>query len=352
MLRYARMKTKDIPEFRRKLLAWYRTEKRKLPWRLSKDPYSILVSEIMLQQTQVDTVIPYYERWLKKFPDFETLAAADEATVLKFWQGLGYYRRAKMLHQTAKAVFEIHAGKLPSHPAELLNLPGIGRYTAGAIASIAFDAKAAIVDGNVIRIITRINAIKDNTAEKSTLEKIWQIAGDWLPEKNTGDFNQAMMELGATICKPQNPDCERCPVAKYCDAQKTGTPENYPFKNPGAKITKLKEFAFFMRDKQKRILVKKQRKGERWADLWTLPHFQKIEDGLTVLGLEKNQIKKLRRDKHAFTRYSITLETFHATAQGKACNPGMEWMHEKEIRKQAFPAVYQKILDGVLNHAH
>ena len=341
---------KNISKFQKQLLSWYDKTKRDLPWRRTKDPYKILVSEIMLQQTQVDTVIPYYERWIKRFPDFQTLACAKEPDVLKFWQGLGYYRRAKMLHRNAKEICSNHKGLLPRDIPALMTLPGIGRYTAGAIASIAFHQKAPLLDGNVIRILTRINAISKNVAEKSTLDLLWKTAAIILPESRTGDFNQALMELGATVCFPRNPNCARCPVSKLCSAHQLGKEESFPVKSPAAKMTKLKEYAFVLRNRKNRLLVKKQKAGERWQDLWTLPHFSKLETGLKSLELKENSLKNLRTDKHGFTRYQITLHTFVSTKPVNiAAEEGYRWMNKEEIKKMTFPAVYQKILNEVLS---
>jgi len=345
---------KNISKFQKKILGWYQAAKRDLPWRQTKDPYKILVSEIMLQQTQVDTVIPYYHRWLKRFPDFEKLAAAEEAEVLKHWQGLGYYRRAKMLHRNAQQVCAQHAGKLPQDAQTLLSLPGIGRYTAGAVGSIAFGLKVPLLDGNVIRILTRIFAISKNVADKNTLERLWKISKNILPNKNVGDFNQALMELGATVCFPRSPNCANCPVSDLCEGHLSGKAESYPVKSPAQKITKMNEHAFIFRDKENRLLVKKQKTGERWADLWTLPHFENLNEGLSNFKVKKNDLKKLRTDKHGFTRYQITLNTFTLGEPLKKIVKKSDyvWMTKKELSRSTFPAVYQKIIDGVMQHEH
>lgn len=336
--------------FQKKLLRWYKKNKRPLPWRQTCDPYKILVSEIMLQQTQVGTVIPFYENWLKRFPTFSALAKAKESAVLKNWQGLGYYRRAKMLHQNAKVVCRDYDGKLPSHPEELLQLPGIGRYTAGAVASIAFEKRAPVLDGNVIRVLTRLFALHQNVSEKKTLDFLWKTAEEILPLKQIGDFNQAMMELGATRCFPTNPLCETCPVTSFCQAFKLKQPERFPVKPPSIKVTRLTEFAFAIQDHRSRLLVQKQKMGARWAGLWTLPHFPQLNQGLKTLGLQKKAAKKIRVDRHGFTRYQITLHSFHAMLSKKpSLLPAhFEWMSAQKIKKSAFPAVYQKIVDEVL----
>ena len=202
--------TAGIARFRGRLLAWYDANKRDLPWRANRDPYSVWVSEIMLQQTRVAAVIDHYRRFMKQFPTVQKLASSREATVLAAWSGLGYYRRARMLRMAAKEIVKLHGGSFPGDSASLRGLPGIGRYTSAAIASIAFGEPIAVVDGNVERVIQRLQGCW------LTGEAPWQRAEEFLSRKRPGDFNQAMMELGATICLPANPLCERCPVASCC----------------------------------------------------------------------------------------------------------------------------------------
>jgi A/G-specific adenine glycosylase len=198
------------PAFRRKLLAWYSANARDLPWRKSRDPYRIWLSEIMLQQTRVAAVIDHYHEFLRRFPAIEKLAAAREAGVLAAWSGLGYYRRARTMHAAAKVIVREHAGKFPATAARLRDLPGIGRYTAPAIASIAFREPVAVVDGNVERVLQRISG------ERISGEQLWRAANDLLDRRHPGDFNQAMMELGATVCTPRAPACLACPVIQFC----------------------------------------------------------------------------------------------------------------------------------------
>ncbi len=200
----------DRQRFRRRLLQWFDGHKRDLPWRQNRDPYRVWISEIMLQQTRVAAVIDYYQRFLQRFPTIEKLAAAREASVLAFWSGLGYYRRARMLHAAAKKLVTDHGGKFPASAEGLRTLPGIGRYTAAAVASIAFDEPVAVVDGNVERVLQRVQG------KKLTGESLWCAAGELLNQQRPGDFNQAMMELGATICLPRQPQCLLCPVSDLC----------------------------------------------------------------------------------------------------------------------------------------
>lgn len=219
--------TPDPRRVRRNLLRWYERDHRDLPWRGTDDPYAIWVSETMLQQTQVTTVIPYYRRFLERFPDLPTLAASNEDEVLALWSGLGYYRRARALRDGARAVMDRHGGRLPDDPEALLALPGIGRYTSGAIASIAFDRPEPILDGNVRRVLSRVFAVGDGTpAEQERL--LWGLAGKLVRGRSPGNFNQSMMELGARLCTPKEPRCPRCPIADDCLGLATGEPERFP----------------------------------------------------------------------------------------------------------------------------
>src|ERR1035438_6680659 len=211
-IRAARVNLESFREvFRRDLLHWYRRHHRQLPWRATRDPYRIWVSEIMLQQTRVETVLPYYARWLRAFPTVHALAQAKDDRVLKLWEGLGYYSRARNLHRAARIVVREYDGKLPRTANGLRQLPGIGRYTAGAIASIAFGERVPLVDGNVARVFARIFAITTNVKAPRTMDKLWQLAEQLIPDRDPGDFNQALMELGALVCTPKNPRCDAWP---------------------------------------------------------------------------------------------------------------------------------------------
>ena len=195
-----------------RLLNWYQKVKRDMPWRKSSDPYRILVSDFMLQQTQVKTVIPYYKRWIKSYPTVKKLASASESNVLKHWEGLGYYSRARNLRNSAIQIQNDYAGQVPDSLEEIQKLPGVGRYTAGAVLSIAYDKKVPVLDGNVKRVLSRLFLLRENGTHKKSENKLWSTMETLLPEKGCGDFNQAFMELGATICLPKNPFCEGCPI--------------------------------------------------------------------------------------------------------------------------------------------
>jgi len=332
---------------RLKLLTWYRKCARDLPWRRTRDPYKIWVSEIMLQQTQVQTVIPYYNRWLERFPTLETLARASQEDVLKYWAGLGYYRRVKMLHSAAQFVqAELH-GQIPSNPEELLKIPGIGRYTAGAIASIAFQKPAPLVDGNVIRILTRLYALKKDCAAPETLRELWNLAGKLVPQKNPGDFNQAMMELGATVCAPKNPACPLCPVRSECEAFALEQPERFPVKTQKEKIEKLSTAAFIFKNPKDEVLISRQPQNARWGGLWMFPFGETKTDVTARFKLKKTPESHSFVIKHGFTKYSIQLHVFETAVSRKQSETWQasdrRWVPITELENFAFPSPHQKI---------
>ncbi|MFO0601701.1 MAG: A/G-specific adenine glycosylase [Polyangiales bacterium] len=224
----------DIAPTRDALLRWYDGAARKLPWREARDPWATWVSEVMLQQTRVETVIPYYERFLLRFPTPAALAAAGEADVLALWSGLGYYRRARLLHAGARRVAEAHGGEIPRDHAALRALPGVGDYTAGAVGSIAFGLRVPLVDGNVERVLTRLHAVGGDPRAPAVRKRLWALAARYADHPRPGDVNQSLMELGATVCAPTSPRCLVCPVRSRCAAARAGEPERYPEKPPRA----------------------------------------------------------------------------------------------------------------------
>ena len=222
------LQRRELVAFRKQLLGWFRQYQRDLPWRRTKDPYRIWLSEIMLQQTRVAAVIPYYERFLERFPDIHALATAPQEEVLRLWSGLGYYSRARNLQRAAQQVIAKHAGIFPHAEKDALELPGIGSYTAAAILSIAYGAKRAVLDGNVARVLARILAVKGDLRDAKRWQSLQASATALLDVKSPGDWNQAMMELGATLCTPQSPQCLICPVTQFCEARKAGIAETLP----------------------------------------------------------------------------------------------------------------------------
>lgn len=342
--------------FRKKLLDWYQKHKRDLPWRRSRDPYAIWVSEIMLQQTQVATVIPYYERFLKKFPTIAALAKAEEEEVLALWAGLGYYRRAKLLQQGAQAVLKRYQGKLPDNAEALRDLPGIGPYTAGAIASIAFQRPSPLVDGNVVRVLSRVFARKGHAKDPGLQKEIWKSATALVDPKQPGDFNQALMELGATLCRVALPSCERCPVRELCTAYRRGQPEAFPESPPAQKTLRLHRAAALALRGEAVLLVKA--KMARWFQgLWGLPHeycgdapeAEVLEACLGEhLGLRLSDPRPLPSTQHAITQHRITTLAWMGQAQGrlKAGGPYAEarFFSREELAAAALPNFDRKVL--------
>lgn len=254
------------------LLLWYGIVKRNLPWRETNDPYRIWLSEIMLQQTRVDQGIPYFLRFVDRFPSVMALAEAEEQEVLKYWEGLGYYSRARNLHKAAKLL-----ASMPSYPSTAAlwqQLPGVGRYTSGAIASIAFQERVPAVDGNVFRVISRVFAITDDISKPATLKVFEKLLLDVMPVDRPGDFNQALMELGATVCLPRQPNCKNCPIVQYCEAGKSGLWSNYPVKLAKVKSRQL-HLAYLKVEFDGKQLWRKRPDGGIWAGLWEPFGFEK-----------------------------------------------------------------------------
>jgi A/G-specific adenine glycosylase len=285
--------------FRAALIAWYRLDGRMLPWRTTADPYRILVSEMMLQQTQVVTVLRYYDRWFQLFPTLESLARADESDVLHAWQGLGYYSRARHLHQCARWVVEHCGGELPCDVKSLLQLPGIGRYTAGAVASFAFNLPAPILDANVTRVLARLINLEIPIDREPGKSALWELAERLVAGPEPGTFNSALMELGALICTPRAPACECCPVKTYCLAS---NPQNIPLKSIRAEVVRRQEnYRWIRRGDQ--VLLRKCA-GPRWKGMWTLPLADEIED-------DEVPVLEMR---HSVTRFVIHLKVFSGQA--------------------------------------
>jgi len=254
------------------LVRWFRASNRDLPWRRTRDPYAIWVSEIMLQQTRVEAVVPYYDRFVARFPTVHALADAPIDDVLHAWSGLGYYRRARQLHAAAAVVVGEHAGTVPGDDEALRALPGIGRYTAGAIRSIAFGHAAPIVDGNVARVLSRLFALKGGPGDTAWEKRLWTLAAQLVPASDPSGFNQGLMELGATVCLPRAPRCEACPLAKFCKAHALGREEAFPPPKPRAKVERVERWALLTRRRSDgALLLRRLAEDERNAGQWELP---------------------------------------------------------------------------------
>ncbi|MCA9232210.1 MAG: A/G-specific adenine glycosylase [Planctomycetales bacterium] len=309
--------------FRQRLLKWYASHRRDLPWRRSKNPYRVWLSEVMLQQTQVETVKPYFQRFVKAFPTVKKLAAADEQQVLRLWEGLGYYRRARQLHAAARQVVAEFGGRFPDDVAALQSLPGIGRYTAGAIASIAFDRRAPILETNTVRLFARLLAYRDDPMKAAGQRMLWQAAEAVLPRKDVAPFNQALMELGSLVCTSAKPGCDRCPVALLCATNELGLQQSIPRAAKKTKFLDVSEAAVVVR-KNGKVLMRQCAPGERWAGLWDFPRFEIESEG--PLFVREELISKVRQQtgievqpggllktiKHGVTRYRITLDCYEA----------------------------------------
>jgi A/G-specific adenine glycosylase len=347
-----------IPE----LLAWVREARRDLPWRRRRDPYAVWISEIMLQQTQVATVVPYFERWVARFPDLASLAAAPLDDVLKAWEGLGYYARARNLHRAARVVVERHGGTIPSERSALLALPGIGRYTVGAILSLAFGQREPVLDGNVRRVLCRIYDIAEDPREKATEERLWTFAAalaNAAPENTAGEVNEALMELGALICTPDRPQCDACPLHDHCLARAHGVEMDRPVKHPKARPPHYDVVAAVIRDQAGRyLLVRRPDKG-LLGGLWGFPggllrEDETIEGGLVRSVREQTSLEiapghPITRLKHAYTHFHITLHAHTCTvvtgeARPLACD-AVSWVAADEFNRHAFPVTDAKIAD-------
>jgi A/G-specific adenine glycosylase len=310
-----------VKRVRRALLAWYDVHKRDLPWRRTRDPYAIWVSETMLQQTRVDTVIPYYERFLKRFPDFVTLADAEPDDVLKEWAGLGYYSRARNLQAAAREVTEEHGGRMPDAVEDLLRLKGVGRYTAGAVASIAFDRPAPIVDGNVARVLARMVGIRDDIQKPEVVKRLWAEAEALADGERPGDLNQALMELGALVCLPKEPRCLACPLRKCCDAHQQGDAASLPIKQKKPKPVQVEAAAGWIERRGNLLAVRRPPEG-LLGGLWQLPggSLEGTEEPAGAfarqvrerVGLTLRRIEYKGTVQHLFTHRRLRLHLFYS----------------------------------------
>lgn len=312
--------------FAEELLTWYRGNRADWPWRYDPSPYHVWLSEVMLQQTQVATALPYYRRFIRAFPTIEALAAAPLDDVLKLWEGLGYYSRARNLQRAACVIVSEHSGELPSAVGDLLKLPGIGRYTAGAIASIAFGHAAPVLDGNVIRVFTRLLDMDDDISQSATREKLWRIAADWLPAHDPGDHNQALMELGQRVCRPRNPLCAACPIQACCRARAAGTQDQRPRRAKGGPKPHFDVTAGLIRDEAGRLLIAQRPLDGLLGGLWEFPG-GKVEAGESLVDCLRRELREELAIEvavgelfavvdHAFTHFKITLHAFECRYLG------------------------------------
>ena len=344
------------------LLKWFDAEQRDMPWRRTGNPYPIWISEIMLQQTQVKTVIPYFKRWMKSFPTLQKLARAREETVLKHWEGLGYYSRARNLHRAAKIVVKEYKGKVPNTYDLLIQLPGIGRYTAGAILSIAFDQPIPVLDGNVKRVLSRLFVMKSNGVPAAHENRLWETSAGLVPDKRPGDFNQAMMELGATVCLPRKPLCLICPLLKPCEAQQRGEVDQFPAPKARARTQKIEVSAAVI-TRGGKVFIQQRLHGGLMGGLWEFPGGKRKPDETEEaclkreikeeLGVPVTIAKKLMTIKHSYTQFRVTLNVFwcpwkSGRIRATQCEQ-WKWVKYEDLNQYTFPAANVKIVKSLLN---
>ncbi len=352
------MGKKNVADIRRLLLAAYDAGKRTLPWRGETDPYRIWVSEVMLQQTRVETVIPYYERWVERFPDLDALAEAEEDEVLRAWQGLGYYSRARRLHQGARLVKERYSGTLPRNSEGLRELPGVGQYTAGAVASIAYGEVVPAVDGNVKRVFSRLFDLPDPTPGQ-----FQRLAGELVDSRRPGDFNQALMELGALTCLPRSPRCDACPLVSHCLALARGTVGERPARKPKKEVPvqEVEVLVAVVRDGSgcPHFLMQKRADEGLLAGMWEFPEMRQALDRGKDLGLDitsANNLEKMTEVTHVFSHLKVLykprllLVAFPSSTR-TTHDPGPNdprWVPTQELDQRPLPVAQQKILKEAL----
>lgn len=351
-------------KLRSRLLSWYRTHGRDLPWRGTQEPYSVWVSEVMLQQTRVETVIPYYESFMRRFPALKDLADASFEDVLKAWENLGYYSRARHLHEAARIVVRDLGGRMPRNRGEMIKLPGVGAYTAGAILSIAYGERVPAVDGNVRRVLSRIYALREPLADPAMIARLEQTAARLVPKRDPGRFNQALMDLGATVCTPRRPVCADCPVRHQCRAFESGLQQEIPVKVRRRSSPIRQMTAALIRDRSDRLLLVRRPDRGLLAGLWGLPGGEVLRGEApqsavlrSVLGSLDLRLKILRPMgliEHAYTHFRIVLHAFECAPKSpRSSDPDggkWRWATRPEIETLALARVDRKVLQLLSDH--
>lgn len=342
-------------QFQKQLLAWFDVHGRKdLPWQQDINPYRVWVSEIMLQQTQVVSVIGYFQRFMERFPTVQSLADAELDEVLQYWAGLGYYARARNLHKTAQSIAS-NAGKFPQTVEELSSLPGIGRSTAGAILSIACGQSQPILDGNVKRVLARFHAIQGWPGETKVAAELWQISQRYTPSQRTADYTQAMMDLGATLCTRSKPRCEFCPVFSNCQANQLGLVNTLPEPKPRKTLPIKQLYMLIMHDNQRLLLLEKRPPTGIWGGLWSLPEFETLEavnDWCQSRGYNIEAIRELPSQRHSFSHYHLDYTPLRIDIQNPI-NYVMEadllvWYKLQSIQLLGLPAPIKRLLQQLI----
>jgi A/G-specific adenine glycosylase len=344
----------------KKLIHWFEKNQRDLPFRKTCDPYSVWISEIMLQQTRVDTVIGYYSRFLKKFPNVFRLSKAKPDQVLKAWEGLGYYSRARNIHQAAKDIVSRHGGKFPEEYDKIIALPGIGKYTVGAILSIAFGKRYPAVDGNVLRVISRIFRIKESVDSPIVKKRVEEIVLQLMPKDKTSQFTQGLMELGAIICVPENPRCQECPIWQYCEAYKKGVQNHLPVKGEKAKPKIIYRYVAVIRDsEEKKVLMHKRASNGVLAGLWEFPGVEAktkrefLSKFTKAYQLKIKDIKYWMDVEHVFTHLRWKMKVYKCLLfpETKSLLKTLKWVNQKEMNRLTIPTAFQKIKQIMIGKA-
>jgi A/G-specific adenine glycosylase len=349
---------RTLAALRAKLLDWFDANRRDLPWRKNRDAYRVWVSEVMLQQTTVAAVVPYFQRFLREFPTVEALARADEERVLKLWEGLGYYRRARHLHAAARQLVANHRGRLPDNPAVWAALPGVGRYILGAVLSQAFDRKLPIVEANSLRVLARLFGYRGDPREGEGKAWVWAAAEAVLPETRAGDFNQALMELGALVCTPAKPACGKCPLRAHCRAKRDKLQEQIPPKKKPAAIAEVSEVGVVIRGGVKVLLCKRRADANRWQNMWEVPHAERrpgeeLPDAAArvakeLTGLDVEPGADVMTIRHGVTRYRITLACVEAAVRRGAFAPGFygeaKWVQLADLAHYPVSSPQRKLM--------
>ena len=334
------------------LLDWYDANKRTLPWRGTKDPYKVWVSEIMLQQTRVAAVLPYYRRWMEQLPTVAALAAVEEERLMKLWQGLGYYSRARNLQKAARVIMEEHGGRFPESREALLKLPGVGDYTAGAVASIAFGQPVPAVDGNVLRVAARVADIREDIMDAKVRARFRALMEDAMSRDRPGEYNQALMDLGATVCLPNGaPECGRCPLADLCEARRLGTQEKLPVRSKKAR-RRVEEMTVYLLLRGGEVALSKRAQTGLLAGLWEFPHVPgtlgeaEAAAPVEAWGLVPVDWRKRIVARHIFTHVEWHMTGYLLTVKGEC--PGFTWADRERLSALAVPSAFGKYLEEAL----
>ena len=356
------MKTSGVKRaIRNQLLPWFKANKRSMPWRSNRTPYRVWISELMLQQTRVDQVDPYFRRFMKRFPSLKSLAEASQEDVLKIWEGLGYYSRARNLHRAARIISSEHRGRFPNTKEQMLSLPGIGDYTAAAIGSLAFNLDLAVLDGNVIRVLTRLFAYTSDSRSAAAKKELQQLADILLVKGDAGNYNEAMMELGAVICLPRNPRCDECPLTRVCLGYKSGRPADYPVKAPKKKVPHIIVGAAVVTNRRGEVLIAQRRDQDMLGGLWEFPG-GKQESGETIrqcivreleeeLGIRVEVGEFLLTVNHAYSHFTMEMHTYYAVIRSGRPRPihcqDFRWMKISDLRSVPYSRADLYIIDAL-----